>query len=128
MTPATLTITDTDGPPTVTRLEVANASIPILEDGGEATVTVTLSHPSSSETVVGLTVPVGAAAVRLSQRELTIPAEATSGEVTLTAVDKRGATGRTSPVTVSGRVTNLSALAGRLASGGHKGATLTITG
>ena len=107
VTPATLTITDTDGPPTVQRLEVSNASIPILEDGGETTVTVTLSHPSSSETVVGLTVPVGAAAVRLSQRELTIPAEATSGEVTLTAVDKPG-DGAHQPVTVSGRVSNLS--------------------
>ena len=107
VTPATLTITDTDGPPTVTRLDVLNASIPILEDGGEATVTVTLSHPSSSETVVGLTVPVGAAAVRLSQRELTIPAEATSGEVTLTAVGN-AVDGAHQPVTVSGRVINLS--------------------
>ena len=107
VTPATLTITDTDGPPTVTRLDVLNASIPILEDGGEATVTVTLSHPSSSETVVGLTVPVGAAAVRLSQRELTIPAEATSGEVTLTAVGN-AVDGAHQPVTVSGRVSNLS--------------------
>ena len=107
VTPATLTITDTDGPPTVTRLEVADASIPILEDGGEATVTVTLSHPSSSETVVGLTVPVGAAAVKLSQRELTIPAEAPSGEVTLTAVGN-AVDGAHQPVTVSGRVINLS--------------------
>ena len=107
VTTATLTITDNDGPPTVQRLEVADASIPILEDGGETTVTVTLSHPSSSETVVGLTVPVGAAAVRLSQRELTIPAEATSGEVTLTAVGN-AVDGAHQPVTVSGRVSNLS--------------------
>ena len=107
VTPATLTITDTDGPPTVTRLDVLNASIPILEDGGEATVTVTLSHPSSSETVVGLTVPVGAAAVRLSQRELTIPAEEPSGTVTLTAVGN-AVDGAHQPVTVSGRVINLS--------------------
>ena len=107
VTPTTLTIKDTDGPPTVTRLEVADASIPIREDGGEATVTVTLSHPSSSETVVGLTVPVGAAAVKLSQRELTIPAEATSGEVTLTAVGN-AVDGAHQPVTVSGRVINLS--------------------
>ena len=107
VTPTTLTITDTDGPPTVTRLEVADASIPILEDGGEATVTVTLSHPSSSETVVGLTLPVGAAAVKLSQRELTIPAEAPSGEVTLTAVGN-AVDGAHQPVTVSGRVINLS--------------------
>ena len=105
VTPTTLTITDTDGPPTVTRLEVADASI--LEDGGETTVTVTLSHPSSIETVVGLTVPVGAAAVKLSQRELTIPAEATSGEVTLTAVGN-AVDGAHQPVTVSGRVINLS--------------------
>ena len=107
VTPTTLTIKDTDGPPTVTRLEVADASIPIREDGGEATVTVTLSHPSSIETVVGLTVPVGAAAVRLSQRELTIPAEAPSGEVTLTAVGN-AVDGAHQPVTVSGRVINLS--------------------
>ena len=107
VTPTTLTITDTDGPPTVQKLEVADASIPILEDGGATTVTVTLSHPSSSETVVGLTLPVGAAAVRLSQRELTIPAEATSGEVTLTAVGN-AVDGAHQPVTVSGRVSNLS--------------------
>ena len=107
VTPTTLTITDTDGPPTVQKLEVADASIPIREDGGEATVTVTLSHPSSIETVVGLTVPVGAAAVKLSQRELTIPAEATSGEVTLTAVGN-AVDGAHQPVTVSGRVINLS--------------------
>ena len=105
VTPTTLTITDTDGPPTVTRLEVADNSI--HEDGGATTVTVTLSHPSSSETVVGLTLPVGAAAVKLSQRELTIPAEATSGEVTLTAVGN-AVDGAHQPVTVSGRVINLS--------------------
>ena len=124
VTPTTLTIPDTDGPPTVQKLEVADPDASIHEDGGEATVTVTLSHPSSSETVVGLTVTAGADAVRLSQRELTIPAEATSGTVTLTGVDKPGY-GSHRTVTLRGRVTS-PALGGRLASGGHKEATLTV--
>ena len=85
VTPAELTITDNDNPPTLARLEVAAEQIE--EAGGTTTVTATLSNPSSTATVVGLTVPVGAEAVELSESTLTLPAEAVSGTVTLTGVD-----------------------------------------
>ena len=71
--PATLTITDNDSPPTLDRLELEADQIE--ESGETTTLTAVLSNPSSVETVVGLTVPVGAEAVRLSASELTIPAE-----------------------------------------------------
>ena len=117
---ATLTITDNDSPPTLAGLELSETRI--SESGGTATVTAVLSNPSSSETVVGLTVPVGAEAVELSASELTIPAGVTSGEVTLTGVDKPGY-GSHRPVTLRGRVTS-PALGGRPDSGEE--ATLTV--
>ena len=103
VTPATLTISDNDNPPTVKSLTVADDSI--REDSGTTTVTVTLSHPSSTETVVGLAVPVGAAAVTLSPQELTISAGDESGAVTVTA-QRNDVDGAHQTVTVRGRVTD----------------------
>ena len=117
---ATLTITDNDSPPTLDRLELS--ANPISENGETATVTAVLSNPSSVETVVGLTVTAGADAVRLSASELTIPAGVTSGEVTLTGVDKAGY-GSHRTVTLRGRVTS-PAVGGRPDSGEE--ATLTV--
>ena len=102
---ATLTLRDNDDPPTLARLELLEPlETRISENGGTATVTAVLSNPSSVETVVGLTVPVGAEAVELGTTTLPIPAEATSGTVTLTGVDKAGY-GSHRTVTLRGRVT-----------------------
>ena len=78
---ATLSITDDEGPPTVT-LTLSDTQID--EDGGQSTLTVKLSHPSSKDTTVTVTAD-PADAVTLSPNPLTIRAEDTVGTVTLTA-------------------------------------------
>ncbi len=90
-TPLTLTVTDDDGSPTVT-LSLDKASI--TENRGVSTVTAELSHPSSAETTVTVTVaPVSPAVSKditlSSNKQLTIAAGATksTGKVTITAVD-----------------------------------------
>ena len=89
--PVAGTITDDDGPPTVT-LNLDPASID--ENGGKSTVTATLDRPSSEETTVTVSAtPVDPAVVGdytlSTNTTLTIPAgETTStGEVTVTAVN-----------------------------------------
>ncbi len=85
----TLTITNDDA--AVVELHLSSASI--SEDGGESTVTASLSHPSSEETTVTVTVEPVPPAVEvdytLSGSRLTIAAGSTTstGEVTITAVD-----------------------------------------
>ena len=103
VTETTLTITDNDNPPTLARLELAATRID--EAGERTTVTAHLSHPSSTATVVGLTVPVGAAAVTLDAQELTIPAGDESGEVTVSGVADNDYTSHRA-VTLRGRVTD----------------------
>ena len=93
-------------PPTVQKLTVSTEAIPESGVGNHVTVTVTLSHPSSVETVVLLRVMAGAEAVTPNEYELTIPPRATSGEVTLTALDKPG-DGPYQSVTVRGWVIDL---------------------
>ena len=78
---ATLSITDDDPVPRVT-LTLSEAQID--EDGGQSTLTVTLSHPSSKDTEVTVTAD-PAEAVTLSPNSLTIRAGDTEGTVTVTA-------------------------------------------
>ena len=78
---ATLSITDDDPAPTAT-LTLSDTQID--EDGGQSTLTVTLSHPSSEETTVTVSAD-PAEAVTLSPNPLTIRAGATEGTVTVTA-------------------------------------------
>ena len=91
---ATLTVEDDDPAPTVT-LTLADTAIRESDDAGtvgeedhRTTVTATLSHPSSEQTVVTITPAAGDFTLSAGGR-LTIPALATasSGSVTLTAVD-----------------------------------------
>ena len=105
---ATGTITDDDGPPTVTLVLTPDT---ITEDGGVSTVTATLDHPSSEATTVTVTATPQSPAVEgdytLSGSRLTIPAGATdsTGEVTITAMDNAvDAPHKT--VTVSATATN----------------------
>ena len=91
-TPAdvTLTVTDDEPPPTV-RLHLSESSIG--EDGGAATVSASLSHPSSESTAVTVSAaavsPAVAGDFTRSGALLTIPAglEASTGTVTITAND-----------------------------------------
>ena len=87
----TVTITDDDGPPTVT-LVLTPASIG--EAGGKSTVTATLDHPSSQATTVTVAAaPVTPAVANdytlSTNKTLTIAAGATTstGVVTITAAD-----------------------------------------
>ena len=86
----TLTIEDDEPPPAVT-LHLSQGTIG--EDGGTATVTVTLSHPSSEATAVQVSVhaesPATAADVTLIGSQLTVPAglEASTGTVLVSAND-----------------------------------------
>ena len=91
---ATLTVEDDDPAPTVT-LALADTAIRESDDAGtvgeedhRTTVTATLSHPSSEQTMVTITPAVGDFTLSAGGR-LTIPALATAstGSVTLTAVD-----------------------------------------
>ena len=106
---ATGTITDNDDAPTVT-LVLAPASI--TEAAGQSTVTATLDHPSSEETVVTVSAapesPAVAGDYTLStDRVLTIAAGATvsTGAVTITAVDN-AVDAQNKTVTVSATATN----------------------
>ena len=106
---ATGTIRDDDAEPTVTLVLTPDS---IDENGGRSTVTARLSHPSSEETTVAVSVspvsPAVAGDYRLSSnRALAIPAGATTstGTVTVTSVDNAvDAPHKT--VTVSGTATN----------------------
>ena len=106
--PQTLTITDDDAAPTVS-LEISSSSI--SEDGGEATVTATLSEAAGEPVTVTVSAeavsPAEAADFRLSANTaLTIPARQTSSteRVTIAAVnDETHAPDRT--VTITGTVT-----------------------
>ncbi len=119
----TLTITNDDA--AVVELHLSPDSI--SEAGGVSTVTASLSHPSSEETTVTVSVepesPAEEGDYRLSaDRELTIPAgeTASTGEVTITAVNNDvDAPHKT--VTVSATATNARRVTGPDA------VTLTIT-
>ena len=103
------TITDDDGPPTVTLVLTPDS---IVESGGVSTVTATLDHASSTATTVTVTVaPVDPAVsgdyTLSTDRVLTIPAHSLTSEglVTITAVDNTvDALGK--EVTVSATATN----------------------
>ena len=119
-----LTIEDDEASPTV-MLFLSSDTIP--EVGGEATVTSSLSHPSSEVTTVTVTAAAVSPAVpgdfALSGSVLTIAAEATAstGTVTLTAVDN-DVDAADRRVTVSAKAANTQKLAGTPAA-----LTLTIT-
>ncbi len=87
-----LTITDDEAAPTVTFHLVSNS---ISEDGESTAVTAMLSHPSSEETAVTVSVrpdvPATAADYTLSSSTLTIASGATESTetITLTAVNNR---------------------------------------
>ena len=116
---ASLTIADTDAPPTVRLVLTPDV---IGEDGEQSAVTAMLSHPSSVATEVAVAVTAGVDAVRQSGTTLTIAAEetASTGTVTLTAVDN-STDARDTLVTVGGQADNA------LAVNGPAAATLTIT-
>ena len=89
----TLTITDDDDQPTVEALRLSATEINESESRNSATVTATLSHPSSVETTVDVAAEAtttGAGDFTLSpNRTLTFPANQTTstGTVTITATD-----------------------------------------
>ncbi len=123
VTGATLTLTDDDAAPGVT-LAVSPASI--SENGGVATVSATLSHPSSAAATVTVSAAPGTNAVAgdfslSSATTLTIAAEATasSGTVTIAAVDN-DVDAEDKTVTVSGTAANSQG------AGTVTGASLTI--
>ena len=86
VTPATVTITDTDAPPTV---ELRLTPDTIGENGEVSEVRARLSHASSVATVVTLAAAPAGEYTLGSPPTLTIPAEATAstGAVRVTAVD-----------------------------------------
>ena len=98
---ATLLLTDDDDPPTVT---LAWSATQIDESGvdNSATLTVTLSHPSSVD--IEVTVTAAPAAAVTPPNPLRIPAGQTVGTVTLTAVDNDIDGPETTPVTVTAAV------------------------
>ena len=103
------TITDDDGPPTVT-LVLTPASI--AEAGGKSTVTATLDRASSEETTVTVSAEAVSPAVSndytlSANTTLTIPADAlaSTGVVTITAVDNN-VDAADKEVTVSATATN----------------------
>ena len=86
--PVALTITDTDAAPTVT-LALAPSAI---DEGGVATVSATLSHPSAAPTTVTVFPAAGGAARVASDAAIVIPAGRTanaSDTATIAAVDNR---------------------------------------
>ena len=101
--PQTLLIEDDERSPTVT-LELSGTQID--EDGGQSTLTVKLNHPSSEETEVTVTAD-PADAVTLSPDTVTIPAEATSGMVILTAEDNEVDGPERKTVTISATAENV---------------------
>ena len=124
VTGATLTLTDDDAAPGVTLLLSSSS---IAENGGVATVTATLSHPSVAATTITVSAAAGAGAVAAdfslsSATTLTIAANATTstGTVTIAAVDNDVAAADKT-VTVSGMAANSQG------AGSVTGATLTLT-
>ena len=121
VTGATLTLTDDDAAPGVT-LAVTPASV--SENGGIATVTATLSNPSSEPSTVTVAAVSGAYTVG-TDATITIAAGATtaaSDTVLVTAVDDsidQGSAGRSVTVTAS--------LANGQGAGAVTGAALTLT-
>ena len=121
--PRTLTITDDDDAPAVT-LAVVDSSI--LENGGSTTVTAALSHPSSADTAITVTVAAGTGAVATDFTQtgatLTVAAGATrsTGTVTVTANDDT-TDAPDKEVTISGSAVNAQGV------GAVTGTTLTIT-
>ena len=117
----TLTLTDDDAAPGVT-LALSPASI--SENGGESTVSATLSRPSSQPSTVTVTAVAGAYAVG-TDATIVIAAGATtsaSDTATVTAVDDdvhQGSAGRSATVTAS--------LANGQGAGAVTGAALTLT-
>ena len=107
VTAATLTLTDDDAPPAVA-LSLSPDSI--AENGGTATVSAVLSHPSSAATTVTITAVPGAFTVppgAAGRIVVAAGATTTTGTVTVTAVDDRtrqGSAGRM--VTVTATVAN----------------------
>ena len=110
----TLTIPDDEGSPGVT---LALSETSIGEAGGVATVTASLSHPSSEATTVTVTAaavsPAEAGDFTLSGSVLTIPAMETdsTGTVTVTGVDN-DVDAADKRVTVSAEAENTQGLAG----------------
>ena len=111
----TVTIEDDEAAPTVT-LVLTPASI--SEARGESTVTATLDHPSSEETTIEVTATAGTGTVAddftLSDTTvLTVAARATAstGTVTITAVDNEAAATTPKSVTVSGTAMNSQGIA-----------------
>ena len=121
--PRTLTITDDDDAPAVT-LAVVDSSI--SENGGSTTVTAALSHPSSADTAITVTVAAGTGAVATDFTQtgatLTVAAGATrsTGTVTVTANDDT-TDAPDKEVTISGSAINAQGV------GAVTGTTLTIT-
>ena len=110
-----LTIPDDEASPTVT---LALSAPAIGEAGGEATVTASLSHPSSDETTVAVRAEAVSPAVAgdftlSTNRTLTIPATTTAstGTVTVTANDNN-VDAADKRVTVSAAADNKQGLAG----------------
>ena len=110
---ALLTIEDGNAVPTVL-LMLSDDSIG--EAGGESTVTAFMSHASSAETTVTITVapvePAKARDFRLSGTTLSIPAgrTASSGAIVITALDNN-VNARDKTLTISGMVANRLGLA-----------------
>ena len=121
--PRTLTITDDDDAPAVT-LAVVDSSV--SENGGSTTVTAALSHPSSADTAITVTVAAGTGAVATDFTQtgatLTVAAGATrsTGTVTVTANDDT-TDAPDKEVTISGSAINAQGV------GAVTGTTLTIT-
>jgi len=82
----TATINDDDSPPSVT---LSLAGSPLAENGGVATVTATLSNPSSQDVTVDLAFSGTASSsdYSLSSTSIVITAGNTSGSITITGVD-----------------------------------------
>ena len=117
--PATLTLDDADGPPTVT---VTLTEQTIEEGHGETTLTVTLGHASSEATEV--TVTERPDAFTPNPNPLTIAAEERKGTLTLTATDNaEDEADRRVPVTW----TATNPLGVRMMPGGASTLTLTLT-
>ncbi|MDM7971582.1 MAG: Calx-beta domain-containing protein, partial [candidate division Zixibacteria bacterium] len=81
----TVTITDDDSVPTVT---LSTTGSPIAENGGVATITATLSNPTTQTVTVDLAVNAGSTAggtdYTLSGTQITIAAGSTTGTITVT--------------------------------------------
>ena len=120
VTAVTLTLTDDDAAPGVT---LALSTTTVTEAGGQATVSATLSHPSSAATTVTVTPVANAYSVASgSGATIVIAAGSTTSTdtATITAVDN-DVDAADNPVTVSGTAQNGQGV------GTVSGASLTIT-